>query len=195
VKVRSTLLIVGAAVLAGGLGLAASVMMYGPGPLLASPLGQWALRVYLAEDGSVAIGEPVPPFALPTLEGGRTTVPVAGRPTLINYWASWCRPCREELPLIMAEAQARGERLALVPIALDTEAEARAFVAANPLPGAVPLEAAGPADSSVRLGNRAGVLPFSALVGADGRLKAVRVGAVRSRADLQGWLAAAENGR
>ena len=59
----------------------------------------------------------------------------------------------------------------------------------------VPIEVPGTADSSVRLGNRAGVLPFSALVGADGRLKAVRIGAFRSRADLQGWLAAADAGR
>ena len=193
-KLRPTLLIVGAAVLAAGLGLGASVLMYGPGPLLSSPLGQWALRWNFAEDGHVAIGDPVTPFVLPTLAGGPLTIPSAGRPTLINYWASWCGPCREELPLLIAEAQARGDRLAFVPIALDTATEARGFVTAHPMPGAVPIEAPGPADSSVRLGNRAGVLPFSALVGADGRLVAVRIGAFRSRADLQAWLAQAPTG-
>ena len=191
-KLRPTLLVVGAAVLAGILGLGASVLVHGPAPLLSSPLGQWALHQYFAGDGSVAIGDPVPPFELPTLDGGRMTVPVAGRPTLINYWASWCGPCRDELPLLVAEARARGDRLAFVPIALDTAAEAGAFVAAHPLPGAVPIEAPGASDSSVRLGNRAGVLPFSVLVGADGQLKAARVGAFKSAADLDAWLAAAE---
>ena len=194
-RLRSTLLVVAAALLAGVLGLGASVLIHGPGPLLASPLGQWALRTYLAADGSVAIGDPVPAFDLPTLAGDRVSIPAAGRATLINYWASWCAPCREELPLLVAEARARGDRLAFLPIALDTEAEARAFVAAHPLSAVVPIEVPGTADSSVRLGNRAGVLPFSVLVGADGRLKAVRIGAFRSRADLQGWLAAADAGR
>lgn len=191
-KPRSTLLIVAAAVLAGALGLAASVAMQGSGALRASPLGRWVLETFDPAPGAVAIGERVPAFVLPTLAGGQATVPVAGRPTLVNYWASWCGPCRDELPLLVAEAQARGESLAFVPIALDTAAEARAFVAAQSLAGVVPIELPGPADSSVRLGNRAGVLPFSALVGADGRLKAIRIGAFRSRADLQGWLARAE---
>jgi thiol-disulfide isomerase/thioredoxin len=191
VSSRSTLWLVAAALLAAVLGLIANVLVYGPGPLLSSPLGQWALRSQFAEDGSTKIGDPVAPFDLPTLEGGLATVPAAGKPTLINYWASWCGPCRDELPLLVAEARSRGSTLAFVPIALDAEADARAFVAAHPLPGPVPLEVPGTRDSSVRLGNRAGVLPFSALVGADGRLKAVRIGAFKSAADLDAWLTAA----
>jgi thiol-disulfide isomerase/thioredoxin len=169
--------------------------MHGSASLKASPLGQWAMETFAESKAGLRVGDAVPPFELPTLEGGRMTLPVAGRPTLINYWASWCGPCREELPLLLAEAQARGERLALAPVALDTPAEAGAFARRAGLPPGVPLEAPGPADSSVRLGNRAGVLPFSVLVGADGRLQAVRVGAFKSADDLRGWLAAADAGR
>ena len=194
-KSRSTLWLVAAALLAAVLGLGASVALHGTASLKASPLGQWALETFGAEDGTLRIGDAVPPFQLTTLDGGRTTLPVAGKPTLINYWASWCGPCREELPLLLALARQRGDGLALAAVALDTPAEARAFAAQAGLPAKVPLEAPGPADSSVRLGNRAGVLPFSALVGADGRLRAVRVGAFKSAADLEGWLAAADPGR
>jgi thiol-disulfide isomerase/thioredoxin len=195
VKPRSTQLILAAAALAGALGLGASVALHGTAGLRASPLGRWALETFAATPGALAIGDAVPPFVLPTLDGGRATVPVAGRATLVNYWASWCGPCREELPLLLAQARERGERLALMPIALDSAAEARAFAAQAGLPAGVPLETPGPDDSSVRLGNRAGVLPFSALVGADGRLRAVRIGPFRSRADLQDWLGRAETGR
>lgn len=181
-----------AALVAGVLGLAASVALNGWGPLLASPLGQWTLQKALADPSSLDTGDKVPPFELPTLGGDRITLPVAGKPTLINYWASWCVPCREELPLLLAEARQRGDAFAFVPIALDSAAEASAFVGQHPMAGPVPIEVPGPQDSSVRLGNRAGVLPFSALVGSDGRLKAVRIGAFKSAADLDGWLAAAE---
>jgi thiol-disulfide isomerase/thioredoxin len=195
VRSRSTLWLVAAALMAAVLGLVASVAMHGTASLKASPLGQWALETFGAEDGTLRVGDAVAPFELPTLDGGHTTLPVAGKATLINYWASWCGPCREELPLLLDLARRRGDGLALAAVALDTPAEARAFAAQAGLPANVPLETPGPADSSVRLGNRAGVLPFSVLVGADGRLQAVRVGAFKSAADLDGWLAAAESRR
>ena len=189
-KARSTLGLVAAAVLAGVLGVAASAWWHGTASLRASPLGQWLLGDAAA--GGVAIGDPVPPFRLPTLAGGEMVLPVNGRATLINYWASWCGPCREELPLLLAEAKARSPALSLVPVALDLPEEARRFAREAGLPGPVPVESPAPADSSVRLGNRAGVLPFSALIGADGRLRAVRVGNFHDAADQRGWIEAAE---
>ena len=52
----------------------------------------------------------------------------------------------------------RGPAFALVPVALDQPAEARRFATEAGLPDPLPVEVPGPADSSVRLGNRAGVL-------------------------------------
>jgi len=46
-------------------------------------------------------GTPAPDFELLSLEGSsRHLSDFAGHPILINYWATWCPPCREELPLI-----------------------------------------------------------------------------------------------
>jgi cytochrome c biogenesis protein CcmG/thiol:disulfide interchange protein DsbE len=67
---------------------------------------------------SALIDKPVPEFTLPGLDGLKSAgAPVpglaaadlrGGRPTLVNVWASWCGPCRQEHPLLM-ELSRRGD--------------------------------------------------------------------------------------
>ncbi len=184
---RGTTKILLVALLAGTLGVVASIAVNGPGPLLRTEWGQRAVQGALsavspAPPGGLAVatrGGPVPPIRLPALERAPLVLPAdfAGRPLLVNVWASWCGPCIAEMPELERYARAQGDTgTQVLGIALDDEASVRAFLARIPVSYPIALDVPGPRDSGVQLGNPRGVLPYSVLVSADGRLLKQRIG-------------------
>lgn len=189
------------AIAAGLLGAAASFFMSGQGFLYRTESGQRVLQSVMdatapTSPEGLAIAErdgPVPTVTLPRLAGGDLTLPgdYAGRPLLINVWASWCGPCIEEMPELerfSVEQGANGTQV--VGIALDDKASVEAFLKRVPVSYPIVLDQAGPADSSVQLGNKRGVLPYSVLVSADGRLLKQRIGPFE-HGEISGWAASA----
>jgi thiol-disulfide isomerase/thioredoxin len=184
---RPTTRVLLVALAAGTLGAIASLVGTGPGPLLRTEtgqrlLGRWFAATAPAAPPGIAVasrGQPLPTLALPRLGGGRMSLPqaAAGRPLLINVWASWCGPCIREMPELQRfSAQQDGNGTQVIGIALDDEASVRAFLRQVPVAYPILLDTPGPADAGVRLGNPRGVLPYTALVGADGRLLKQRIG-------------------
>ena len=88
-------------------------------------------RVLRAQPVALAVGEPVPPFHLQLLEGESITLAdLQGRGVVLNFWASWCDPCRDEAPLL-EQAWRRNQDLgiAVVGVAhLDQKAAAMRFI-------------------------------------------------------------------
>jgi cytochrome c biogenesis protein CcmG/thiol:disulfide interchange protein DsbE len=89
-------------------------------PLLVLPL-TWLLFTGLGRDPrdipSPLVGKPLPAFVATTLEGEEfSSETLAGRPALVNVWASWCDPCIDEHPLLLAAAAAYAGELSLVGI-------------------------------------------------------------------------------
>jgi peroxiredoxin len=133
--------------------------------------------LWLAATGAVAteVGTPAPAFSLPARDGGQASLAdLRGRVVYLDFWASWCAPCRRSFPW-MSEMQARhGERgLRVIAVNLDAERkDAEAFLAAHP-PGFTVL-----LDPSAATAARYDVkgMPTSYLIGRDGVVRRVHRG-------------------
>ena len=135
-------------------------------------------------------GDIVPAMTLATPNGAKVEIPRdwAGKPTLVNLWASWCAPCLKEMPELQAFASEQAANgVQVVGIALDDAASVQAMLQRLAITYPNLIDAPGPADAGVRLGNPAGVLPYSLLVSADGRILKTRIGPFADKADIAAW--------
>ncbi|MGH2753227.1 MAG: TlpA family protein disulfide reductase [Actinomycetota bacterium] len=76
-------------------------------------------------------GDPAPDFEAPLLTGGGTLAldDLDGKPVVLNFWASWCVPCKDEAPMLSRAAAAFGDRVAFVGVDVkDAHSDAVAFV-------------------------------------------------------------------
>ena len=133
----------------------------------------------LAGGGAPVEGHLAPDFEMRYADGRRVRLSdLRGQPVIINFWASWCPPCREEAPILQqfAARHAGGDVVLLGIDVWDKEPDARAFLAEFGLtyPNALDVE------GSVSIEYGVSGVPETYVIGPDGRLLGKYTGPVES---------------
>ncbi|HST27967.1 MAG TPA: TlpA disulfide reductase family protein [Rudaea sp.] len=109
-----------------------------------------------------------------------------GKTVLINFWATWCEPCREEMPLLEAASKRyASEGFAVIGVAVDDPDAVASMLKDRPVSYPILLGDDATLDT---VGDNRGVLPYSLLVGPDGRMIALRAGSFTSADSLAHWI-------
>lgn len=128
--------------------------------------------------GAGAIPARRPDFTLADLDGRRHPIGEwDGRPLLINFWASWCAPCRREIPLLnRLQAAAPAGGLQVLGIAVDVREDVQKFLRQVPIHYPVLIGEQDGLDAANAFGVQALAFPFSVFVDHTGRVLSLHLG-------------------
>jgi thiol-disulfide isomerase/thioredoxin len=160
-------------------------VLIGAVALAAAALGYWYNLSRTAPDrGAAASSQGLSALMqsrLPDLDGKPQALSQwQGKVMVVNFWATWCAPCREEIPLFVRLQNKYGERgLHFVGIAIDRLEQVQPYAAELGMNFPVLIGGVDAIELARKLGNQAGVLPFSVILNREGKVVATEVGALK----------------
>jgi len=111
-----------------------------------------------------------------------------GKVRIVNFWATWCAPCRSELPLLeAARAKWHGKGVEVIGVAVDQASEVKDFLASGPVHFPILVAEQGGQALMRAGGNTYASLPFTLLIGPDGQVLQRHMGVLDERI-LRQWL-------
>ncbi len=126
--------------------------------------------------GKVAIGSPAPDFGLTTIDGDIIQLSqYKGKALVVNFWATWCPPCKEELPLLVKTFEANKDKLAILGVDV---AEDSLTVKLKVREVGITYPTLLDEDRVVTNFYRVTAYPTSIFIDADGVIRAIRTGSV-----------------
>ena len=128
-------------------------------------------------DGSAVLG-----LVLPDAQGKEQAIAQwRGKVLVVNFWATWCAPCREEMPeFVAAQARDGAKGVQFVGIAVDDPEKVRAFVREIGLNYPALIGGYGAIELSKTLGNDLAALPFTIILDRQGRVAHTQLGPLKS---------------
>jgi thiol-disulfide isomerase/thioredoxin len=106
-----------------------------------------------------------------------------GHPIVVNFWASWCGPCVEEMPaLSQLQRDYAKKGIQFVGLGVDSEKNVQAFLQKVKVAYPIYITGFGGADLARAFGNNAGGLPFTVVIDANGNVRSTKLGQINSEA-------------
>lgn len=110
-----------------------------------------------------------------------------GRLTLINFWATWCPPCIEEMPeLSKVHAELSASGLKVIGLAIDSPSNVREFLQSRKFDYPLLITAAQGPEIATRLGSATGALPYTVLIDEKNQIIRQKVGRIREE-EIKSW--------
>jgi thiol-disulfide isomerase/thioredoxin len=154
--------------------------------IFAVAAGIWAQQRYGTTNDSVNNGPhpflalAIEPIEMPmhadfkaaqkTANPGLNTIGASKRKVIVvNFWATWCAPCLEEMPAL-SKLASQSPKVQFIGVGVDSESKVRQYLQKNPVSFPVTASGASAIDWAKTLGNSQGGLPFTAFFGPNGQL-------------------------
>lgn len=147
------------------------------GAALAALVAGWYFGVSETRQSPTALMD----LVLPDVDGREQRLDQwKGKVLVVNFWATWCEPCREEMPEFVKTQTALGSKgLQFVGIAIDQPAKIRQFGEELKINYPSLVGGYGALELSETLGNKIKALPFTLIIGRDGQIAYTQMGPLK----------------